>query len=154
MDYLTHWVKFSIKCLSVMIYEQFIVSFVKLIMFLGNRYYYIPVDCIMQLCRRSRKYWIIVVSVSWLNVELQSTGWPYASVNSKCRHPPQAKRQGIFWGSQKPCPGQNFSAKALPLGQETTNPREFLKDLVSFPCWSASKFWNFAEIKPLKKLEG
>ena len=33
MDYLTHSVKeFSFKCLSVIIYKQFIVSFVKLIM--------------------------------------------------------------------------------------------------------------------------
>ena len=32
------------------------------------------VDCIMQWCRRSRKYWIIVGWVTSLNIELQSTG--------------------------------------------------------------------------------
>ena len=56
---------------------------------------------------------------------------------------------GIFWGNQKPCPGSKFFCKITAPGtRRHLPPGSILKGLVSFSCWSASKFWNFAEIKP------
>ena len=58
----------------------------------------------------------------------------YASINSKREHPPPpGKPPGeIFWGGQKPAPGQNFPAKARPSGQGNTYPQG-----VFWKIWSA-----------------
>ena len=51
----------------------------------------------------------------------------YASVNSKHQHPPPGRPPGKFFKVVKnPAPGQNFSAKARPQGQENTYPRGVL----------------------------
>ena len=50
-----------------------------------------------------------------------------ASVNSKHQHPPPGRPPGKFFKVVKnPAPGQNFSAKARPPGQENTYPRGVL----------------------------
>ena len=48
--------------------------------------------------------------------------------------PPGQTPREFFEVVKNPAPEQNFSAKALPPGQENTNPESILKDLVSFSC--------------------
>ena len=78
----------------------------------------------------------------------------HQSVPSTNTPPPEDPR-GNFLSCQKPRPGAKFFCKSTASGtRKYLPPGSIVKDLVSFSCWSASKFWNFAEIKPLKELEG
>ena len=72
-----------------------------------------------------------------------------ASVNSKHQHPPRADPRGNFlkWSKTLP-PGEIFLQKYGPRDKKIPTPGSIVKDLVSCSCWSASKFRNFAEIKP------
>ena len=73
----------------------------------------------------------------------------YASVNSKHQHPPRADPQRNFLKWSKTLPrGKIFLQKHGPRDKKIPTPGSIVKDLVSFSCWSASKFWNFAEMKP------
>ena len=68
--------------------------------------------------------------------------------------PPGKPPGNFFEVVRNPALGQIFLQKHCPQDKKTPTPGSILKDLVSFSCWSVSKFWNFAEIKPLKELEG
>ena len=55
----------------------------------------------------------------------------YASVNSKCQHPPQISRQipeEFVGGGQKPCPRAKFFWKSTANGdKKTPTPREYFE---------------------------
>ena len=57
----------------------------------------------------------------------------YASVNSKCHHPPGQSPGKFFEVVKRPAPGENFSAKVRPPGQVNTYPRGVF--------WNASNQW-------------
>ena len=62
---------------------------------------------------------------------------------------PRADPQGNFLKWSKTLPqGKIFLQKQGPRDKKIPTPGSIVKDLVSFSCWSASKVWNFAEIKP------
>ena len=61
---------------------------------------------------------------SYMNEDHQSTTLCISQFKATT---PPAKPWGFFKVVKSPAPGQNFSAKALPLGQKSTYPKEYFR---------------------------
>ena len=72
----------------------------------------------------------------------------YASVNSKCQHPPGQTPGNFFKVGRNRAPGQNFSAKARPLGQKTPTPGEYFRRSSQPFLLIGVEILEFSEIKP------
>ena len=65
--------------------------------------------------------------------------------------PPKQNAREFFEVVKNPAPGQNFSAKALPLGQENTNPGEYFERSSQFFLLIGVEILEFCRNQTFKK---
>ena len=99
----------------------------------------------------NRKRYVAVKSLSRLLSKQNSKH--NASINSKREHPP-GKTPGNFFEVVKcPAPGQNFSAKARPLGQKTPTPGEYFRKSSQLFLLIGVEILGFCRNQTLKRIE-
>ena len=77
-----------------------------------------------------------------------------ASINSKREHPPGQTPGGFFKVVKSPAPGQNFPAKARPLGQKKTpTPGEYFRKSSQPFLLMGVEILGFCRNQTLKRIE-